>query len=145
MSGGSALMLLRDQLTDHFKLSEFSCKGAMIITPEFITFSRVLEKFRVWYNRPIVINSGFRTPAHNKEVGGVLTSLHLQALAVDFFYPAEFAGFNLGRRDSFVSNVVSKWFELCRSEGKYGEVCRYNWGLHLGMRSDKARFVDKRG
>lgn len=145
MLGGNALVLLKDQLTDHFKLSEFACGGAMIITPEFITFSRALEAFRVWYNRPIVINSGFRTIEHNKAVGGVDTSLHLKALAVDYDYPAEFAGFNSARQDSFIKNVMSKWFELCRSEGKYGEVCRYAWGLHLGMRSDKARFVDKRG
>lgn len=35
------------------------------------------------YGKPIHINSGYRTEAHNEKVGGVSSSSHLKGLAVD--------------------------------------------------------------
>jgi uncharacterized protein YcbK (DUF882 family) len=43
----------------------------------------MLDEVRDKFDKPIHINSGFRTPAHNEEVGGVETSSHLKGLAVD--------------------------------------------------------------
>ncbi|WP_448826708.1 D-Ala-D-Ala carboxypeptidase family metallohydrolase [Capnocytophaga bilenii] len=34
-------------------------------------------------NKPIIITSGYRTPAHNKKVGGADNSQHLTASAAD--------------------------------------------------------------
>lgn len=44
----------------------------------------VMENVRKLLQRPIVVNSWFRSPALNKAVGGVPTSAHLRGLAVDF-------------------------------------------------------------
>ena len=44
----------------------------------------VMENVRLVLQRPIVVNSWFRSPALNKAVGGVQTSAHLRGLAVDF-------------------------------------------------------------
>ena len=41
------------------------------------------EKGKGNYEQPIVINSGYRSPAVNKAVGGVATSNHLTGCAVD--------------------------------------------------------------
>lgn len=46
-------------------------------------FVLLLDKAREIGGIPFVINSGFRTKAHNKVVGGVPNSSHLKGLAVD--------------------------------------------------------------
>ena len=43
----------------------------------------MLDEARDKFDKPIHINSGFRTPAHNEAVGGTENSSHLKGLAVD--------------------------------------------------------------
>ncbi len=47
------------------------------------SFLKKLDKARELYGKPMIINSAFRTPEHNKEVGGKPNSAHLYGLAVD--------------------------------------------------------------
>lgn len=47
------------------------------------TMLQMLDAARRLYGRPMIVNSGFRTPAHNAEVGGKISSSHLTGLAVD--------------------------------------------------------------
>ena len=42
-----------------------------------------LEVLRESYGKPIIINSGYRSPQLNKKIGGVPTSNHLTGCAVD--------------------------------------------------------------
>ena len=42
-----------------------------------------LEELRLRYNEPIIINSGYRSPAVNKLAGGAVGSTHLTGCAVD--------------------------------------------------------------
>ena len=42
-----------------------------------------LYKAREYAGIPFIINSGFRTPKHNKKVGGLSTSSHLKGYAID--------------------------------------------------------------
>ena len=42
-----------------------------------------LEALRERYGKPIVINSGYRSPQLNKKIGGVATSNHLTGCAAD--------------------------------------------------------------
>lgn len=44
----------------------------------------VLEPVRAILNRPLIITSGYRCPALNKEIGGSTTSQHLNGTAADF-------------------------------------------------------------
>lgn len=71
-----------------FKEKELCCKCCGQLPP----FAReniealvenVLDPLRERYGKPIVVNSGYRCPKHNKEVGGVANSQHLRGEAAD--------------------------------------------------------------
>ncbi|MFV0516781.1 MAG: D-Ala-D-Ala carboxypeptidase family metallohydrolase [Aminipila sp.] len=138
--------LQNEQLTEHFKLSEFACNGKMIITPNFIKFIyEVIEPFRKWYKRPININSGYRTRDKNIAVGGVGNSLHLKAMAIDFSFPVEFRSMSHERKQQFLNNINQKWYSLCTKAGGYGQICWYDTYIHLGLSYRRQYFEDKRG
>lgn len=44
----------------------------------------VLEPVRVHYERPVIVTSGYRSPALNSAIGGSSTSQHSQGEAADF-------------------------------------------------------------
>jgi uncharacterized protein YcbK (DUF882 family) len=71
------------QLTPHFRLSEFRCPCCGdVIEANARRLAEALEPIRLEYG-PIHIYSGFRCPKHNYEVGGALFSQHLVGLAAD--------------------------------------------------------------
>ncbi|EJT83616.1 peptidase M15A [Pseudomonas putida S11] len=43
-----------------------------------------LEQVRALFGAPVIVSSGYRSPAVNRRIGGTLTSKHLQGLAADF-------------------------------------------------------------
>ncbi len=87
------------QLSEHFELAEFlvsetaARRGiANEPTPEIIDNLRrlcqsVLEPLRVKLARPVVITSGYRSPALNRAIGGSPTSHHMQGRAADIIVP----------------------------------------------------------
>ena len=87
------------RLSEHFKLAEL-CKTSVKTKdgniPSHVHIENMkrlcgwLEMLRDEWNKrygdgddPIIINSGYRSPAVNKAVGGVATSNHLTGCAVD--------------------------------------------------------------
>lgn len=48
-----------------------------------LTCIEQLQYVRDKINRPIIITSAWRTPEHNKAIGGTKNSLHLKGMAVD--------------------------------------------------------------
>ncbi len=138
----------KDQITDHFRLSEFvntlDC-NRLDISLEFFRFVSMLEYFRRWYGRPVNITSGFRTAAYNRKIGGVSNSLHLKGLAIDFRLPSDFKRYSKVRQNEFLTNVRNKWFQLCDLEGIPGSVLWYDTWVHLDYRTNKRYFEDKRG
>jgi uncharacterized protein YcbK (DUF882 family) len=70
-------------LSKDFSRKEFECKdhcGAFAKSQELITG---LQKVRDRLGKPIIVTSGTRCNAHNREVGGADTSAHLSGLAAD--------------------------------------------------------------
>ncbi len=80
------------KLSEHFTLGEMTKSSSHpevynIPSHEAIAnLKRVcgwLEVLRERYGKPIIINSGYRSPQLNKKIGGVPTSNHLTGCAVD--------------------------------------------------------------
>jgi len=79
-SGGDFTM---NQVTDHFKFSEFQCRcgcGTVIIDPDLLV---KLETARIHANVPFVLSSATRCEKHNLAAGGVGDSAHRTGKAVD--------------------------------------------------------------
>lgn len=69
---------------NNFKLSEFDSPDLKGSGENMdIDFLQKIDKARDLYGHPIKINSGYRTPGHNKAVGGVRQSSHLLGVAAD--------------------------------------------------------------
>jgi uncharacterized protein YcbK (DUF882 family) len=87
------------KLTEHFTLSEMCSTSVQTADHNFPSqevisnlkrLTKWLEMLRDEWNKrygdgndPIIINSGYRSPAVNKAVGGVATSNHLTGCAAD--------------------------------------------------------------
>ena len=71
------------QLSANFRVREFRSRdGADKILID-MRGAEFLQHIRNWAGAPVNINSGFRTAAHNRAVGGSANSLHMQGRAWD--------------------------------------------------------------
>lgn len=79
------------KLAQHFTEDEFACRccGMVIVHPRLV---EKLETLRQLVGAPVIVNSGYRCPAHNKAVGGVSNSYHVRGMAADIQTPGLSAG-----------------------------------------------------
>ncbi len=112
-------------LAPNFRLAEFQCKhcGAVKIDPELV---RRLQTMREEIGKPIIINSGYRCPTHNKAVGGASNSQHLYGRAADIVCP--------GLTTAQLYTVAEKYF----ADGGLGRYAGY---VHVDVRGTKARWT----
>lgn len=71
------------KLSDNFRVKEFACEDGsdvIFIAPALVT---ILQKVRTHFGKAVTINSAYRTPTHNKKVGGAAYSQHLYGTAAD--------------------------------------------------------------
>jgi len=76
-----------EKLTEFFDYCEFGITDETDISiKENIKklVVNVMEKIQAEYGMSIFITSGYRTPEHNKKVGGVANSQHIYGEACDF-------------------------------------------------------------
>lgn len=116
-----------DKLSENFKVREFaSTDGAdpIFISPQLIM---VLQRIRSHFNKPITINSGYRTHARNKAVNGAKFSQHLYGTAADIVV-------------SGISPIeVTKFAETLLPNT--GGIGTYSTFTHIDVRKEKARWV----
>lgn len=86
-------------LSEHFTVAELSHSDiaarrgidntpAGVILDNLAVLAATLERVRQMLNVPIIVNSGYRSPAVNRAVGGSAMSAHCAGLAADFIAPA---------------------------------------------------------
>ena len=75
-------------LTRNFSKSEFASPDGAAMPARYdanlLELARQLQVVRDSLGRAITIHSAYRSPAHNRAVGGVANSRHLRAQAADF-------------------------------------------------------------
>ncbi len=115
-------------ISKNFSRSEFASKDDSGYDTVDIGLIGVLEDVRAHFvekypdrDIKVVINSGARSPAHNKDEGGGEHSQHLYGKATDFYVA------NV-HEDEVADYLIAKY------PGKYG-IGRYTGRTHLDVRS----------
>ena len=120
--------------TKNFKVAEFSCKCGHFNCPHYAIQQELvdaLQALRDIAGYPIHVNSGYRCPSHNKEVGGERNSKHLLGIAADI------------RCDELSPKELKAIAEMV-PEFRNGGIGVYDWGIHVDVRGHRARW-DYRG
>ena len=72
-----------EKIGQHFKVREFACRdGSQVVFIDSYLVS-ILDILRNQVGKPVIINSGYRTPTRNKAVGGAKYSYHMRGMAAD--------------------------------------------------------------
>jgi uncharacterized protein YcbK (DUF882 family) len=121
-------------MTKNFKLSEFASKCGRP-TPESVKvnlqfLANNLQVLRDYVNKPIKINSGYRSPEHNKAIRGAAKSRHVVGDAADIVV--------VGMTPKQVANTIEKLI----SEGKMkqGGLKAYGSFTHYDCAGSKRRW-----
>ena len=74
-------------MTKNFSVFEFRSKDGTDVPaelmPNLLELAKNLQVIRDHIGEPLQILSGYRSPAHNRRVGGKKNSYHLKAMAAD--------------------------------------------------------------
>ena len=122
------------KLTKNFSLSEFACKYGTTVPYQYMPnvqeLANNLQVLRDYLQRPIYINSAYRSPEHNANVGGSPRSQHLYARAADI------------RVDGMKSKEVHEAIEslIDSQDMKQGGLGLYDTFVHYDIRGTKARW-----
>ena len=75
------------QLTSNFNSIEFDSKDGSVMPVDVQVNIELLAKnlqvLRDYLNESVHVNSGYRSPKHNKSIGGVDDSFHIKGMAAD--------------------------------------------------------------
>ena len=113
-------------LSTNFKVKEFKCQDGsdvILIHPDLVS---VLQKVRTHFARPVSINSAYRTPSHNKKVGGETFSQHQYGTAADIVV----TGVSPKKVAQYVETLLPN----------KGGIGIYSNFTHIDCRSKKARW-----
>ena len=122
------------QLTENFHINEFACKDGTPVPEELYDnveeLALNLQVIRDFCACPIYLLSGYRTPEHNKRVGGAKSSQHLLAKAGDL------------RTTEYTSKELYNIIEELINIGavKQGGLGYYDTFVHYDIRGTKARW-----
>ena len=120
-------IIFKGNLTDHFTADDYAINQTsnVTLTQESYEHALMLEEFRQWLKRPIVVHAWYRTSSYNKKVGGASNSSHLNGLATDWHT-------NITITEEKFIKYAKKWREICKRHNCVGEAGLYTWGMHLG-------------
>ncbi len=113
-------------LSEHFDREEFTCPCSCTQDTVDYVLVKVLEDVREYFNKPIVINSGYRCASHNRDIGGSTNSQHTKGKAADF----RVIGIAEEEVVSYLESIYPNEFGIGIYQGR----------IHLDVRSSKARW-----
>jgi len=115
----------------YFKLSELACKCDLCAGKCNIGLKGISEKLFVVLNairekigKPVIVNSGYRCPTHNRRIGGSSNSQHMHGTAADI------------RWADMDIDEAAKIAEECGADG----IGKYATFIHVDVRGNKARW-----
>jgi uncharacterized protein YcbK (DUF882 family) len=122
------------KLTNNFTLQEFNSKcGRDIpnnVLPNIIQLAKNLQVLRDAVGKSITITSGYRSPQHNKKIGGAKDSQHVKGMAADIKVA--------GMTPKEVALVIEGLIESGKM--KQGGIGIYASWVHYDIRGTKARW-----
>ena len=71
------------KLSKNFTVKEFACSDGTDTVFISLALVNLLQKIRDHFDKAVIINSAYRTEAHNKSIGGATYSQHKYGLAAD--------------------------------------------------------------
>ena len=71
------------KLSKNFTVKEFACSDGTDTVFISLALVNLLQKIRNHFGKAVIINSAYRTEAHNKAIGGATYSQHKYGLAAD--------------------------------------------------------------
>ena len=113
-----------EKVGQHFKVKEFACKdGSQVVFIDSYLVS-ILDILRNQVGKPVIINSGYRTPERNKKVDGAKYSYHMRGMAADIRINGMSAKEIADKLDKIIPNecgiiVYSKWVHIDTRTSKY--------------------------
>lgn len=122
------------RLTKNFNREEFDCRDGTIVPdnllPNIQELAYNLQVLRDDIGEPIHVNSGYRTPAYNKKIGGAPDSQHKKAKAGDI------------TAKSYTPKKLAAVIEKLIKDGKMrqGGIGVYPGFVHYDVRNVKARW-----
>jgi len=125
---------MRTQLTKNFNKREFNSKdGKRMPSNVFLNVKELannLQIIRDCINSPLHINSAYRSPSHNKSIGGAKKSQHLLGKAADItsrdYSPVQLY--------SIIEGLITQ------NKIEEGGLGLYNGFVHYDIRKVKARW-----
>lgn len=122
------------KLSKNFSLAEFASKDGAETPPDVLEnlqkLANNLQVIRDEIGKPIKINSAYRSPAHNKAVGGVKNSMHVKGKAADIVVT--------GVTPAQLGQIIFRLIE--QKKISQGGVGIYPNFVHYDIRGTKARW-----
>lgn len=119
------------RISENFKISEFACKDGSDEIKIDTDLVVILQQIRDHFGSAVTISSGYRTPAHDKAVGGSGSGYHTKGQAVDIV---------IGGVDPLTAGLYAA--ELL---GPRGGIEIGNGYLHIDTRADRWRAFTENG
>ena len=114
------------KLSKNFRVKEFACKDGS--DPVFVAdeLVEVLQRIRSHFGKAVKITSAYRTPTHNKKVGGEVYSQHLYGMAADI----KISGVSPKKVAEYAEKLLPR----------NGGIGIYGTFTHIDVRANKSRW-----
>lgn len=120
-------------MSRYFTAKEFASRdGSESPYPETVVpqLYDLLDEIREAFGKPVLVNCGYRSPAHNQKVGGAKSSYHVLGMAADI-------------RPKNLSDLPALQ-ELADKMNPCGGVGFYDTFVHVDVRPVRARWDERK-